>query len=251
MIPQSAKEHAAWPLFDGFWDSSIWSALSGSMGYVVCDREKDPESAVARLADYAFLAGKPNEELLWRSLPDRGFHILVPRAGSGWDRLIEQVMPSALPTERYGLRKDTVFDRDHLARARESLAQGYRIERIDAALYDACAREEWSRDLVCHYPSFEDFDATARGFVVCRGDSVAGGSSSFSSYPGGIEVQVITHPDHRRRGIAYACSAALILSCLEDGLYASWDAANRSSLGLARKLGYTPSAPYIGYEITL
>jgi predicted GNAT family acetyltransferase len=55
---------------------------------------------------------------------------------------------------------------------------------------------------------------------------------------------VETHPDHRRRGIATACSAKLILECMERGLYPSWDAANRISVHLAEKLGYREKGAY-------
>ena len=41
--------------------------------------------------------------------------------------------------------------------------------------------------------------------------------------------------------------AALILSCLDDGLYPSWDAANMNSVHLAEKLGYQFSHEYACY----
>ena len=50
-------------------------------------------------------------------------------------------------------------------------------------------------------------------------------ASSYTVYRGGIEIEIDTHPDHRRRGLARACGAALMLECLKRGLY-SWDAQN-------------------------
>ena len=49
---------------------------------------------------------------------------------------------------------------------------------------------------------------------------------------------------------ASACGAALILECLNQGLYPSWDAHTLQSLSLAQKLGYQPAGPYPAYEIT-
>ena len=46
-----------------------------------------------------------------------------------------------------------------------------------------------------------------------------------------------TREDHRRKGLAYACGAKLILECLERELYPSWDAQNMWSVALAEKLG--------------
>ena len=48
-------------------------------------------------------------------------------------------------------------------------------------------------------------------------------------------------------GLATACGAALVLSCLERGLYPSWDAHTSISLHLAEKLGYVSAGPYLVY----
>ena len=43
--------------------------------------------------------------------------------------------------------------------------------------------------------------------------------------------------------------AALIVSCLEEGLYPSWDAHNMNSVHLAEKLGYEFDHAYVAYEV--
>ena len=45
------------------------------------------------------------------------------------------------------------------------------------------------------------------------------------------------------------CGAALILKCLERGLYPSWDAHNKESLALAQKLGYIFDREYLCYIV--
>ena len=50
------------------------------------------------------------------------------------------------------------------------------------------------------------------------------------------------------KGLAYAAGAKLILECLERGLYPSWDAQNKWSAALAKKLGYRYSHTYTVYE---
>ncbi len=57
-----------------------------------------------------------------------------------------------------------------------------------------------------------------------------------------------THPACRGQGLATAASAALLLACLDRGLYPSWDAHTRQSLALAEKLGYRYSHAYPAYE---
>ena len=60
----------------------------------------------------------------------------------------------------------------------------------------------------------------------------------------GLEVQVDVRADQQRRGIASACSARLILECMDRGLIPEWDAASDVSLHLAQKLGYRYAGSY-------
>ncbi len=69
------------------------------------------------------------------------------------------------------------------------------------------------------------------------------GASSYSVYHGGIEIQIATQKAYRRRGLATACGAKLILLCLERGLNPSWDAHDLRSVALAEKLGYRRGSP--------
>jgi hypothetical protein len=43
--------------------------------------------------------------------------------------------------------------------------------------------------------------------------------------------------------------AALMLRCLDEGLYPSWDAQNMNSVRMAEKLGYEFSHGYAAYEV--
>lgn len=63
------------------------------------------------------------------------------------------------------------------------------------------------------------------------------GASSYSTYDKGMEIEIDTREDHRRKGLAYVCGAKLILEGLEKVLYPSWDAQNKWSVALAQKLG--------------
>ena len=85
--------------------------------------------------------------------------------------------------------------------------------------------------------------------MAIENGQLVSGASSYSRYREGIEIEVDTRPDCRRRSLATACSAALILTCLDAGLYPSWDAQNLWSVGLAQKLGYTFSHEYPAYEM--
>lgn len=53
----------------------------------------------------------------------------------------------------------------------------------------------------------------------------------------------------RRKHLATIACSALILNCLEEGLYPSWDAQNINSIHLAEKLGYEFNHEYVAYEV--
>jgi predicted GNAT family acetyltransferase len=110
--------------------------------------------------------------------------------------------------------------------------------------------EEWSRDFCSQFCGSEDYAKRGLGVAALRGDELVAGASSYVAYNGGIEIQTDTRQDMRRRGLASACCARLILNCLQRGLTPSWDAANPASLALAEKLGYALKAPYDIWEVT-
>ena len=85
--------------------------------------------------------------------------------------------------------------------------------------------------------------------MAMKGQKIVSGASSYSSYKDGIEIEIDTHKDYRRKGLAYACGAKLILACLEKGWYPSWDAHNKASVALAEKLGYHFDHAYTAFEI--
>lgn len=110
--------------------------------------------------------------------------------------------------------------------------------------------EEWSMYLCCQFPDYPAFEKSGIGFAVIHKERIVCGASSYSVYNGGIEIEIDTHEDHRRKGLALACASALILACLDKGLYPSWDAANTASVALAEKLGYHFDKEYPAYSVS-
>ena len=78
---------------------------------------------------------------------------------------------------------------------------------------------------------------------------VVSAATSFSIYDDGIEIEVASHPDYRRKGLATIVASILILDCLDRGKYPSWDGANEESVKLAQKIGYKLQESYDTYFI--
>lgn len=215
------------------------------MGHIYGNDPEEPDAALAALGDFRFFAGRPSPELIDFAADLFPEGILIPK-DKDWSALIQSRWKGNLFSScRYATRRDpSLFHRERLEQAVSSLPSGYQLHPINANFFSYCLEDSWSKDLVAQYRNWETFQQMGLGMVVTKGGKLVSGASSYSSFPGGIEIEIDTHPEYLRRGLAYSAGAALILACLDRGWYPNWDAANRSSLALAEKLGYCFSHPY-------
>lgn len=235
-------------LFSGRREVMIDACLQGGMGCVY-GTAGGMDSAAAVLGDFCFLAGKPEERLIaWDY--GRQYLLLAP-PDAAWRELIKKVLGDrAREHTRYAIKKEgDCFDPGRLRTLTETLPAGITLSRIHGELYGACLKEEWSRDLVSCFPSCEAYEAMGLGVAALRGNELLAGASSYARSRDAIEIEIDTREDMRNWGLASACGAALILECLERGLYPSWNAHTEISAALAEKLGYHVSHPYVVYEV--
>lgn len=106
-----------------------------------------------------------------------------------------------------------------------------------------------NREWVIQYDTYDLYQEYGLGAIILKDGEPVSGASSYAGYMGGIEVEIDTRKDYRRRGLAYICGAKLILECLKRGWYPSWDAHNVWSVALAEKLGYHLDHEYEAYEV--
>ncbi|HHW72938.1 MAG TPA: GNAT family N-acetyltransferase [Firmicutes bacterium] len=240
------------PLFAGREDTLIWSYLQGCMGEAFADDLQEPQSAVICVGGFMFFAGRPDPEMVAVKPASFTFDcVLMVPPSRDWEEVIEAVLGErAHRWVRYATKKDkTAFDLEKLAQYAAGLPPGFELRPIDKELYDRILKLPWAWDMCGHFPSCEAFAAHALGFVILHQGEVVAGASTYSYYHGGIEVEIDTRQDYRRRGLATICGAALILECLARGLYPNWDAHNRESIALAQKLGYVFDREYTCYEV--
>ena len=251
MIHEIKQAKNASGLFAGWQETMVWSCLQGVMGKIYGDCAEKPESAMALLGDFAFFAGKPHRELVLEGPGKSGqsFLILTPQ-DEQWGELIADCLgQSVRKTVRYAIKKEPdVFCRPKLQAAVDNLPKGYELAGIDEAMFFRCREIPWCRDWVSLYRDYKHYQEYGLGVVILRDGEPVSGASSYSGYPGGIEIEIDTRTDCRRRGLAYICGAKLILECLDRGWYPSWDAQNLWSVALAEKLGYHFDHEYVVYE---
>lgn len=237
----------------GQWEETIiWSCLQGIMGEIYAESGVKPLSAMAILGDFAFFGGKPNKELLLYKPQSckQDFLIMVPQ-NEEWGKLIEECYGmKAKKVSRYAIKKEPyIFDREKLQQALLTLPEDLEIKMMDEESFNQCRENKWSRDLISQFPDYAAYQKLGLGAVIMKEGKVVCGASSYSRYKDGIEIEIDTKEEYRKRGLAYICAAKLILACLERNWYPSWDAQNKISVALAEKLGYHYSHTYTAYEI--
>ncbi len=246
MIYKLQDKEAVEPLFRGWEETMIYSCLQGVMGEIYVTDTKKPQSACAAVGCFAFFAGRPDAELI-KNRPD-GSAILVPQ-NAAWGALTEQCIPGAVKVTRYAMKKNTVFRVPELRRIAAMIPDGYELRNIDGDVYDKCLEDPATADFVAAFADKKHYLRYGRGVVVMKGGRIVSGASSYTRYREGIEIEVDTIKEERRKGLAFLACASLILQCLSDGLYPSWDAQNKNSVCLAEKLGYEYAHDYTAYEV--
>lgn len=239
-------------LFYSWNETLIWSCLQNIMGNIYVDSLENPLSAMAIIGDFCFFAGLPNEELvLYKPIECKNNFIIMVPQNDKWAELIAGAYGNrANMVTRYAIKKEqNVFDKEKLLEAVDSLSPEYSLKMIDEHIFNLCRSNDWSMDLVSQYKDYEIYKELGIGVVILSGQTLISGASSYSRYQHGIEIEIDTKEEFRRKGLAYVCGAKLILECLERELYPSWDAQNKWSVALAEKLGYQYDHEYVAYEV--
>ncbi len=247
MVYELTDTAKATPLFAGWEETLIWGCLEKVMGKIYVTDLEAPRSAMAFVGCFAFYAGEPDIELVLAK--PAGFVIMTPQ-NEAWGACIEECFLKAEKETRYAIKKNTKFDKDRLQGFVDKLPEGYKLKAIDGDLYDKCLAEPMTADFVSCFGSKKKFLELGKGMVILKEGRIVAGASSYTRYQEGIELEVDTAEEERRKGLATAVCAALILRCLDEGLYPSWDAQNMNSVHLAEKLGYEFDREYTVYEVS-
>lgn len=239
------------PMFESSDSTIILSYLQGHMGNAWVDDLENPTVAQITVGIFVFYAGDPStkeaEELLC-NLPELTLAIVN---SDEWKCRIESVHSDASEKfQRYSFEKNPEhLNRTHIQNLLSKLPEGYEIKKVDDKIANESSFHELSEDFVSQFESIDGFIKRGVGYAILREGEVVAAATSFSVYDGGIEIEIATHPDYRRKGLATIVASALILDCLDSGKYPSWDGANSESVELAKKLGYVFKESYDTYFI--
>jgi GNAT superfamily N-acetyltransferase len=226
---------------------SVAAVLEGGMGKVFADSREEPKVALAML-DFHFLAGDPHSEnaALLLQLLHRGDVVITP--SQAWQHLIAATYPGELAVYPREAFRAEEFDGDKLRRLCQTLPAGFELRQVRLEEVTQFAAD-LDPALVYNFRSHAEFIARGVGLGILHRGTFVSGASSAAIGGGKLEIEIQTRPQFRRRGLARAVAAALILYCLEHGLEPCWDAANEPSAALAGQLGFRSTGKYEAYRL--
>ncbi|EPH45554.1 GNAT family N-acetyltransferase [Streptomyces aurantiacus] len=215
--------------------------LAHGAGQWWADRAVTPRALAVSCAGHVLLRGDPRAVSPCGLAPFAAHHVeapprFLPVLGAAFDRIV--------PAERMAY-----VHREHVDAPRPP--RGVRVRRVsgdDAAAFAALwADSEW-----LHASWGGAAALAASGHAVAAFDRGGRAVSVACSYFAGEayeDVAVATAPEHRRKGLAHACVAALTADIAARGRTASWSCArdNRPSRLLAWTAGFRLEHEYTHY----
>jgi len=256
------------PLFQGFdYSLSIHAAIEGNNpGRIFVDDVDQPRTALALTVEGYLLAGDHEDPsantALRRLLREKIFTGQVYVNGD-WSMSLAVYpeawaakLPELIPTHE--VEKNERYH--YLCRAVKldwcnHVPKGYTIHPVDQALLHSPdvifpdPLREWV-DLSATWWTEEKFLSQGVSFGVVQENTVVAWCVSDCRAGDQIDIGVITHPAHRRRGLASIVVAATVEHCLSQGFSAvGWHCAadNVASWKTAEKVGFERHREYAYY----
>ena len=240
------------PLFNAFdYDRSLIGGVleRRQIGRIFCEDVKSPRFAVLyHPGKYGHLAGYPeNADLnaLVVELPRTlGIDVAVqelflPR-NTSWIAHLRAAFGDRLRSNHYKYFKFTDARVDWIRQWPQRLPEGMQVKRMDNRLA-LKAQREIGVVTAKTWLSIARFISDGFGFVALgQNGQIAGAISTFAIGEGEAEIDIATHRDHRRRGLASLMGCAFIAHSLAHNLRPSWTTKlpNLGSVATARKLGF-------------
>ena len=193
-------------------------------------------------AYFIYLDGNVNTELMadfksrWGN---RSFVCLTPI----WQEALTTTYPELFCTRRSVMAYNSNCENiNQLIEYTYHIPEGYRLNAIDEEVFKMNPL-----GFVSNYKSFEDFKSNGSGYVVWSNEKIVSLASSVLMFDNDVELNLYTFNEHRRKGLGIACSAAMLIDCIERQINIHWDAQNVASRSMAEKLGYEFHHAYNAY----
>ena len=223
------------------------AVLQGYCGTAVANTVGEACVAQLTISLLTFFGGDPTHPLARHLVEKLSGETIIVVADARWRELVFHVHGARLTIQPRLSFSSVHLNLAHLRHLMSCGPEGLQIKRIDLDLAQRIGTEV-DTDLILSevFPTLTDFVERGIGFCALADERIVCGATSAARCDNAIEIQINTHPQFRRRGLASAVGATLVAHCLEYGLDPDWDTAttNLPSQHLAQKLGYIPESTY-------
>jgi GNAT superfamily N-acetyltransferase len=236
------------PLFQGieYLEAIALGILISDLGKVYVDDLKKPRNAMlvyenAMVVVFGGSGEGDTAKELFSKIPEKAGFMYT---NNKWKKMIKEHFGDKLRFQERTKVSSANLDIEYMRKLKSNIPDGYEIVKIDDDIIDKF-EEHTIRKIIQFCGSIENFRKNGLGFCALYNGKIAAEITNGGiPYKNAFEIDIETHPDHRRKGLATVLAAYMIEYCLENGLDPRWDAANKPSADLALKLGYTDPEEY-------
>lgn len=193
-------------------------------------------------AGFIYLDGEPDREYLLHTKEEAKWeNRMYICLNEMWEKELVRSFSDVVAHTRYIMKQKQV-DEEYLKQYIDAVTKEYVQTDFDEEIFSK--HPFWHG---CNYASYQTFKNRGVGSVVCYKGEIVASASSYLTYKNCIELDVSTVEEHRKKGLAMACCASVLLQSKKKGYEVHWDAQNETSKCMAMRLGYELEKEYVAY----
>lgn len=242
------------PLFSAhhrvdFGIDSILEGQSGKQISITVDDIANPSVALLRYGTFGIFGGDATSTNAHALMQSIDLPCAIQPSPEAWMNLLQDKYADKIKkTERFSFTHEFI-DAGDIIRTIKQHPYTNNLHEIDSATAQAMENEEWHKYHLLNYNSAVEFALNSFAHGVTIDGTLASVCSAALRCAQGIELNVITLPAYRNKGLAELVAAATIAKAIEHDLIPHWDAANERSARLAMRLGFKPTGSYFTHYL--
>ena len=223
---------------------SILEGQSGKQIKVMADDIANPGIALIRYGTFGILGGDATHPAAHDLIQSIELPCAIQPSPEPWINLLQSRYGEKIKSiERFSFTH-AFINANNLTEIITQHPYGHALYDIDSATARSMEKDEWHKYHLLNYDSPDDFAINGFASGIAIDGQLASVCSAALHCSAGIELNVITLPPFRGKGLAAVVAAHVIKKAIAKDLIPHWDAAHERSARLAIRLGYKPAGSY-------